>query len=129
MKAIKLAAALALLGAPAIAQDTREAAGKALYDQHCATCHQFDGGGVPMLQPELIGKPRANGPVGGVIDVILFGSDALGPMDEDYANEMPAFDYLTDKEIALIATYVRTHFENTGGIVTSDDVKPRRNDQ
>lgn len=129
MKAINLAAALTLLAVPATAEETREAAGKALYDQHCATCHQFDGGGVPMLQPELIGKPRANGPVGGVIDVILFGSEALGPMDEDYANEMPAFDFLSDKEIALIATYVRTHFENTGGIVTSDDVEPRRNEQ
>lgn len=119
-------AALVLAAPAALADDTREAQGKVLYETHCAACHQFDGGGVPMLQPELIGKPRANGPVGGVIDMILFGSEAMGPNDEDYSNEMPSFAHLTDKEIALIATYVRTHFENAGGLVTSDDVKPRR---
>lgn len=129
MKVSKLLPLVALLSFSAAADDAREVAGKALYSQHCATCHQFDGGGVPMLQPELIGKPRANGPIGGVVDMILFGSAAIKPTDEDYANEMPAFDFLTDKEVALIATYVRTHFENTGGIVTSDDVKPRRNGQ
>jgi mono/diheme cytochrome c family protein len=129
MKANSILSALVLVSAPVLADDAREVAGKALYEEHCATCHQFDGGGVPMLQPELIGRPRANGPVGGVIDMILFGSAAIGPTDEDYANEMPAFDFLSDREIALIATYVRTHFDNTGGIVTSDDVKPRRADR
>jgi len=108
------------------AEDNKQAEGKALYDANCGSCHQADGGGVPMLQPELIGRPRANGPIGGVIDMILFGSDAMAPNEGDYSNEMPPFDYLTDKEIALIATYVRTHFENKGGLVTSDDVKPRR---
>lgn len=129
MKVTKLLPLVALLSVPAVADDARETAGKALYEEHCATCHQFDGGGVPMLQPELIGKPRANGPIGGVVDMILFGSAAIKPTDEDYANDMPAFDFLTDKEIALIATYVRTHFENNGSIVTSDDVKPRRTGQ
>lgn len=115
-----------LVSSAAVGQDAREAKGKALYEQHCASCHQFDGGGVPMMQPELIARPRANGPIGGVIDMILFGSDAIKPTDEDYSNEMPVFSHLTDKEIALIATYVRTHFENNGGYVTSDDVRDRR---
>lgn len=115
-----------LVSSAAVGQDAREAKGKALYEQHCASCHQFDGGGVPMMQPELIARPRANGPIGGVIDMILFGSVAIKPTDEDYSNEMPVFSHLTDKEIALIATYVRTHFENNGGYVTSDDVRDRR---
>jgi len=126
MKASKLLFAAAALWAPgAAAQETTEK-GDALYKEHCASCHQYDGGGVPMLQPELIGKPRANGPPGGVIDMILFGSDAMMENEGDYGNEMPAFAHLTDLEIAQIATYVRTHFENHGGPVTSDDVKPRR---
>ncbi|SDD84794.1 c-type cytochrome [Kordiimonas lacus] len=122
---IGLIAAVLVSGA-AFGADAREAKGKALYEEHCAACHQFDGGGVPMMQPELIDKPRANGPIGGVIDMILFGSAAMKPTDEDYSNEMPAFGHLSDKEIALIATYVRTHFNNNGGYVTSDDVRDRR---
>jgi len=126
MKASKIVfAALALWGTGAVAQET-DAKGEGLYKEHCASCHQYDGGGVPMLQPELIGKPRANGKPGGVIDMILFGSDAMRENEGDYGNEMPAFSHLTDLEIAQIATYVRTHFENRGGPVTSDDVKPRR---
>ena len=119
-----VAAAMAASGG-AFAEEAPPSA-EALYKENCASCHQYDGGGVPMLQPELIGRPRANGPPGGVIDMILFGSDAMRENEGDYGNEMPAFAHLTDLEIAKIATYVRTHFENNGGPVTSDDVKPRR---
>ena len=128
VKKFLAAAAFAVAATPffAFGLSAQEPDGKALYETHCASCHQFDGGGVPMLQPEIIGRPRANGPKGVVIDMILFGSAAMAPNEGDYSNEMPAFDFLTDKEIALIATYVRTHFDNNGGLVTSDDVKPRR---
>lgn len=125
MKTNRLIGAVVLIGAslPVSAQDTDA---KRLYETHCGVCHQYDGGGVPMLQPELIGRPRANGPKGGVIDVILQGSQALAPTESDYGNEMPSFAHLSDLEIALIASYVRTHFENNGGPVTADDVKSRR---
>lgn len=100
--------------------------GKSLYEENCAVCHQYDGGGVPFMQPELFGSKRANAPKGGVIDMILFGSAAEGAGQGEFSNEMPGFDFLTNKEIALIATYVRTNFENSGGAVTADDVQPRR---
>lgn len=98
---------------------------KELYEIHCGTCHQMDGGGVPMMQPELISSPRANGAKGGVIDMILKGSAALSEPG-DYMSTMPGFEFLTDKEIASIASYVRTNFENTGGPVTALDVSKRR---
>ena len=109
------------------AQGTPEAPmGKALYEENCAVCHQYDGGGVPFMQPGLIGSARANGSKGGVIDMILFGSAAEGAGSGEFSNEMTSFDYLTDKEIAAIATYVRTNFENDGGPVSDADVKSRR---
>lgn len=125
MKVSKIFAGIALLAAavPAVAQDTDA---QRLYETHCGVCHQLDGGGVPMLQPELIGRPRANGPKGGVINVILQGSAALLPTESDYGNEMPSFAHLSDLEIALIASYVRTNFSNNGGPVTADDVKSLR---
>lgn len=113
---------------PSFGQDDPKQAptGKAGYETHCAVCHQYDGGGVPFMQPELFSSARANGPKGGVIDMILFGSAAPGAGEGEYSNEMPGFDFLTNKEIAAIATYVRTNFQNSGGAVTAGDVKSRR---
>jgi len=103
-----------------------EPAGELLYATNCGGCHQADGGGVPMMQPQLIGAPRANDSKGGVIDMILFGSNAIEPGTSEFSNEMPSLSQLSDKEIALIVSYVRTHFENNGGPVTADDVSKRR---
>ena len=100
--------------------------GKALYEENCGVCHQLDGSGVPFMQPELYTSPRANGDKGGVIQMILEGSKAVEPGTSEFENEMPGFEYLTDEQIALIATYVRTNFENTGGEVTSEDVARER---
>lgn len=100
--------------------------GKALYEENCGVCHQIDGSGVPFMQPELYGSPRANGDKGGVIQMILKGSKAVEPGTSEFENEMPGFEYLTDEQIALIATYVRTNFENTGGKVTPQDVADER---
>lgn len=128
MKAIDTFAAVTLVAAastPSIAEDSLTD-GKTGYETHCAVCHQYDGGGVPFMQPELFDSARANGPKGGVIDMILFGSAAPGAGQGEYSNEMPGFDFLTNKEIAAIATYVRTNFKNSGGAVTADDVQSRR---
>jgi mono/diheme cytochrome c family protein len=130
MMANKFVAALAVLtlSGGALAQDGEAdgGTGQALYEANCAACHQYDGGGVPMMQPELILSPKANGDVGEVIDMILLGSAAVPAGTSEYSNEMPAFDYLSDEDIALIASYVRTHFDNTGGAVTAADVRERR---
>ena len=99
---------------------------KKLYETNCGTCHQMDGGGVPMMQPELIEIERAGNPIGGVVEMILKGSAAIEPGTSDYANEMPAFDHLSDSEIALIATYVRQNFGNSGKKISTTDVKRLR---
>ena len=39
--------------------DTQDTSGQQLFEAHCATCHQFDGGGVPMMQPAITGISRA----------------------------------------------------------------------
>ncbi len=106
----------------AYSQDTAQA----LYEENCGVCHQVDGSGVPFMQPELIESPRANGDKGQVIQMILKGSKAVTPGTSEFENEMPGFDYLTNEQIALIATYVRTNFDNQGGTVSPDDVARER---
>jgi len=103
-------------------QDTAQA----LYEENCGVCHQVDGSGVPFMQPELIESPRANGDKGQVIQMILKGSKAVASGTSEFENEMPGFDYLTNEQIALIATYVRTNFDNQGGTVSPDDVARER---
>lgn len=117
-------AALLLAGSPATAEEP--VTGASLYKQHCSSCHQADGGGVPMMQPELIAIDRANEPVGGVLEMILLGSEAIDPEESVSSNEMPAFNHLSDRDIALIATYVRTNFENEGGEVKPQQVERAR---
>lgn len=128
MKATNCIAAVTLVAAASTASMAQDSPtdGKTGYETHCAVCHQYDGGGVPFMQPELFNSVRANGAKGDVIDMILFGSGAPGAGQGEYSNEMPGFDFLTNKEIAAIATYVRTNFKNSGGAVTADDVQPRR---
>ncbi len=116
---------LALGASAAVANDGMQV-GQKLYEENCGTCHQMDGSGVMFMQPELIANERANSPIGGIIDMILLGSAAIEEGTSDFSNEMPSFDRLTNEEIAQIATYVRTNFENSGGSVNVDDVQSRR---
>ena len=115
---------LSMAGFSATADDVPS--GKVLFEELCATCHQYDGGGVPMMQPEIIGIARANGVPGGVIEMILKGSEAIPAEESVSMNEMPGFPELSNEEIARIATYVRTNFTNKGGAVSAADVARQR---
>lgn len=96
-----------ILGAPVAAQD-----GDALYQHHCAVCHQANGDGVPFFQPSLIGSAVAVGDASLAAWFVLQGSAAWGPGESDYENEMPGFEHLSDAELAAILTYVRTSWGN-----------------
>ena len=100
---------------------------RALYDTNCGTCHQPTGDGVPFLQPALWESPRANGPKGAVIDIILWGSAVVPAGTSEFENEMPGFaGQLSDEEVASLASYVRTQFDNRGGPVDAALVRKRR---
>lgn len=117
---LRISAALACLSPAALAD------GAALYSEHCAVCHQVDGSGVPFTQPELILSPKLNGDKALTIDMLLLGSDAVKPGTSDYSNRMPAFAVLSDKDLAELATYIRSHFDNSGNAVSAADVSARR---
>jgi mono/diheme cytochrome c family protein len=50
-----MAAACTLAADPAPPADPR-LAGQQLYARHCLSCHQADGGGVPKMQPPIVGR-------------------------------------------------------------------------
>lgn len=101
--------------------------GKAIYVDHCLTCHQSDGGGVPNMNPPLIKTSYITGDHTRLIKVVLNGFSENVDIDgESYSNVMPAHDFLKDREIADVLTYVRKSFGNKSGAITAAQVKAVR---
>lgn len=102
-------------------------AGETLYGQHCLSCHQADGRGVPYFQPPLVGGEWVTGdPVTLAAYVITGGFDSASRTDSTNENVMPAFDYLSNEDLADILTYVRTRFGDNAGAVTHEQVAQGR---
>lgn len=103
------------------------ARGKAVYALYCLSCHQADGGGVPNLNPPLMGTSWVRGPKPVLISQILYGSSGKVEIDgEKFHNTMPAQAHLTDQQIADVLTYVRNAFGNKASLVTPAEVKAVR---
>ena len=111
---------------PATSPKASTAAGELVYTQFCVSCHLPDGGGVENLNPPLIKTSFINGDKTRLITTILNGMSQVEINGERYNNVMPAFNYLTDKQVADVLTYVRNSFGNKKPAVTVTDVKPVR---
>jgi mono/diheme cytochrome c family protein len=87
------------------------AAGKAVYDEQCASCHQATGTGASRVVPALAGDPgvTAREPVN-VVTAVLEGFDPQGSW-----GAMPSFaGVLDDDRIAAVTNYVRNSWGNRG---------------
>jgi len=92
--------------------DDLVAMGEALYQQHCAACHQADGSGMAPAFPALAGSPVVTGSLDQHVGVVLKGrpGTAMAPFGPQ----------LTDLQLAAIVTYQR----NAWGNDTGDVVQP-----
>ena len=102
------------------------AAGEMVYTQFCVSCHLPDGGGVENLNPPLIKTAFINGDKTRLITTILNGMSQVEINGERYNNVMPSFNYLTDKQVADVLTYIRNSFGNKKPAVMIADVKQVR---
>jgi glucose/arabinose dehydrogenase/mono/diheme cytochrome c family protein len=104
------------------------AKGAALYKQACMVCHMPDGGGVPGMQPALLGSAVVAGDPATLIQVVLQGPAKVLPPDrEQSANQMPAFPDFADDEVAALLSYVRQTFgPKTAGAITPGQVAALR---
>jgi len=105
---------------------TSIAAGKLVYTQYCLSCHMADGGGVQNMNPPLIKTSFINGEKSKLVSVVLNGMSQKEIDGETYNNVMAPFNYLTDKQIADVLTYVRNSFGNKKTAVTVAEVKKAR---
>lgn len=103
-------ALLAAVTAPAGAAD-----GKAVYDAHCAACHQPDGAGALGLAPPLAGTlgKRMAFPEGRTYLPGIVISGLAGRMESKgvlYEGIMPSWQQLSDAELAAVLNHVLTQF-------------------
>ncbi|MEX2574230.1 MAG: c-type cytochrome [Balneolaceae bacterium] len=103
-------------------------AGENIYRRYCADCHQSDGQGSSPRFPPLADTDWVTGSSKRLISIILNGM--AGPImvrDEHYDSVMPAHDFLSDEDVAEVATYIRQNFGNRASAVSENEVEEIRN--
>lgn len=128
---LMLAAACVVAGqssdAPPAAAPAAGNDGQALYGRHCLTCHQADGYGVPNMQPAITGGTWVAGdPRALAMFVMTGGFDSASRKDSDNHNVMPAFEQLSDTELAAVLTFIRGKFGKGASAVSAADVAEAR---
>ncbi len=99
------------------------APGERLFNSQCAGCHQKDGRGLGASVPSLIGVPVVAGPVDELVGWVLFGQRPAALPKGVFAGVMPQFQWMSDAEAAEVLTYMRSHFGNSYGAVSAEDVR------
>ena len=101
--------------------------GKALYTKYCMSCHQADGSGVPGMYPPLNKSNWVNGDKKRLITILLNGLNGeIEVNNETYNQAMPLQNFLTDKQIAELLTYIRKNFDNKANPVKINEVTKLR---
>jgi len=119
-------AAMACIAAANASAD-EPAPGALLYDKHCLSCHQADGGGVPNMQPAIAGGTWVKGDARALALFVMSGGfDSASRKDSDVGNVMPPFRELPDADLAAILSYIRQKFGDGGSPVSAADVAAAR---
>ena len=91
---------------------------ESLYTTNCGACHQAEGEGMPGLFPALAASEWVVEDPETPIRVLICGIQ--GDIDvggASFSGVMPALANLTDAQIAMIVTHIRTSWGNDAGEV------------
>jgi mono/diheme cytochrome c family protein len=100
--------------------------GARLYLQNCIACHQRNGEGVPGVQPSLAGTVVTIGDPEALLAWVMYGVRPETLPKGQYRGVMPQFAYLSDGDLAVLTTYIRTSFGNSASAVGPDLVQKVR---
>jgi mono/diheme cytochrome c family protein len=101
--------------------------GQIVYMQFCLSCHMENGEGVPGLYPPLSQTKYVLGDKSWLIANVILGQQGqIVVKGETYNNIMTKLDFLGDKEISEVLTYVRSNFGNQASPITIGEVKAVR---
>ncbi len=130
LKSLPVAAAAGGAGAPVVYElpPALRAAGKELYQKHCADCHGDDGEGHEPAAPALArNRVVAMTPAVDAIRMILFGGYSPGTAGNPRPFGMPPYSLtLTDQQMADVLNYVRTSWGNNAPPVHGEEVSANR---
>jgi glucose/arabinose dehydrogenase/cytochrome c553 len=97
--------------------------GTKIYTVYCLACHQKDGMGDGNRYPPLGGSDWVTGDSKKLIKVLLEG--VKGPITVNgkaFDGEMPGHDFLSDADLARVASYIRLNFNNNAGAIHEKEV-------
>ncbi|MEJ7740106.1 MAG: c-type cytochrome [Chitinophagaceae bacterium] len=105
--------------------------GEKVYNTYCVSCHQLNGKGDGNRFPPLDSSEWVIGNKRGDKDklIILLLQGLEGPIEvkgKPYNNTMPAHNFLSDEDAALVLTYIRNNFGNKGTAISAVDVNQVR---
>lgn len=87
--------------------------GAAVYKSYCEACHKPDGKGVPGSFPALDGNTFVTGNPASLIATVIQGrTGATKAKNSAYGEQMPAFGFLTDEDVAAVTSYIRHSWNN-----------------
>jgi mono/diheme cytochrome c family protein len=101
--------------------------GLSIYKAHCFACHQTTGTGIKGLYPPLADNKTVTGDKNQLITILLNGmSGEIVINGEKYNQVMIPHNFLNDKQIADVLTYIRNSFGNQANQITAAEVKKMR---
>jgi mono/diheme cytochrome c family protein len=101
--------------------------GKAIFTNFCLSCHQKDASGVPGMYPPLQNNKVVTGDKKKIINIVISGLQGeIEVNDEVYNQTMPPQNYLTNRQIAQVLSYLRKNFGNNADSVKVSDVNAIR---
>lgn len=101
--------------------------GALLYVEYCLACHRADGMGVPRIFPALEGNSAVfTENAESVLQITLSGGRMPETPHDRMAFSMPAFNSLSDADIAEVVNYVRNSWTNEASEINVKDVVKMR---
>lgn len=111
---------------PVISENRQEhlAQGEQLYEKYCQGCHGASGEGVPGIYPSLAGNRSVimASPLNTIRSVLNGGYPATTAANPRPYGMPPFQQILRNDEIALVISFIRNAWGNTGSQVTAIDV-------
>ena len=108
-------------------QKTLLAGGAQIYSTYCGACHSKNGQGDGSRFPPLDSSEYVLGDKNRLISILLNGlHEPIIVKGKQYNNLMPSHSFLKDKDLALVATYIRQNFGNNATEIAEEQVAALR---
>ena len=101
--------------------------GKQLFGAKCAACHQGSGLGVAGVFPPVAASEWVVGDEKILTNILLHGVNGeMIVKGNTYKGAMPAWNTLSDDELAAVLTYIRSDWGNAAPPIKAETIKSQR---